>query len=190
MTNLCVEHPEDLAALIVDDALRLLVVQHGDGETALIVRLRLEVHLPYVREVAMALERVRHDVLTRLVLILCDKAPALASQVPVDCGEGDDVLETLQLAGNERAMGLRCQKRKQDRDSHAYPWAGVADVEMIPSRLWGISCAGLSGDGIAERADLALELARLVVGMHPIGDLALGGLSERVQRFLERTRTN
>lgn len=76
----------------------------------------------------------------------------------MDDGEGDDVLEPLELPRDERPVR---------------PGAGVRDVEVVAALLGGELGAGLARDEVAERADLALELARLVVRLDPLGDAAL-----------------
>lgn len=48
-------------------------------------------------------------------------------------------------------------------------------VAVLFGRVLG---AGLARDVVAERADLALELARLVAAVDPVGDLGGGRLDE------------
>lgn len=51
------------------------------------------------------------------------------------------------------------------------PWTGITDVEVIPALLrWKLSTR-LTRDPIAERADLSLELARLVGPISNLGSL-------------------
>jgi hypothetical protein len=71
--------------------------------------------------------------------------------------EGDDVFEALELPHDERAV---C------------PGAGVRDVEVVASCFWWELAAFL--DEVAELRLAALELAGLVVGRYPVGDLFLG----------------
>lgn len=63
------EHAQDLAALVVDDGVELLVEQDGDGEAARVVRLHGEVQVPEVCVLLVAGERVRHHVLARRVVV-------------------------------------------------------------------------------------------------------------------------
>ena len=58
-----------------------------------------------------------------------------------------------------------------DKGSSTYPRTGVADKEMVAVGLRGVLGAGLARDVVAERADLALELARLVAAVNPVGNL-------------------
>lgn len=54
---------------------------------------------------------------------------------------------------------------------------------MVPPLLGGELGTGLAGDPVAERADLALELAALVGGEHPVRDFRAGRLvCDRVNR--------
>lgn len=46
VVELGVEHPQDLAALVVDNRVRDLVIQHGHGESTPVIRVDLEVNLP------------------------------------------------------------------------------------------------------------------------------------------------
>jgi hypothetical protein len=61
--KLRVEHAQDLAALVVDDGLRLLVVQHGHGETPRVGRVGLVVDVAEVGEGLVAGYGVGDDVL-------------------------------------------------------------------------------------------------------------------------------
>ena len=56
----------------------------------------------------MAGDRVTNDVLAGDLSLLLggDEAPAALVEVPVDDGEGDEVLEALEFAGDESAMSL------------------------------------------------------------------------------------
>lgn len=112
-----------------------------------------------MRKRLVALDGVRHDIVAGQLLVSLDEAPAALGEVPVDDGEGDNVLEALELAGDEGAVR---------------PRARVADVEVVATLLGRVLGAGLARDPVAERADLALELARLVAGRDPIGDFGSG----------------
>lgn len=56
----------------------------------------------------MTRDRIANDILANdlTLFLLGHETPATLSKVPVHDGEGDDVLETLQLAGDEGAAGL------------------------------------------------------------------------------------
>lgn len=75
--------------------------------------------------------------------------------MPVHHRVGDDVVQALELACDQGPVR---------------PRTGIADIEMIPALLRGELGAGLARDPVAERADLTLELARLVAGLDPVGD--------------------
>lgn len=67
-----------------------------------------------------------------------------------------------------------------------YPWAGIADIQMVATLFNGEFGAGFLGDPVAERAGLALELARLVAGLDPVCDFEAGsGLSVGCQCLIE-----
>lgn len=68
------------------------------------------------------------------------------------------------------AMGARDLKVKKI----TYPRTRVAHVQVVPPLFRGELGAGLPRDEVAERALLALELARLVAGLDPVRDLGLG----------------
>lgn len=69
------QHAQNLTALIVHNALLLLVVQHGDSKTSLVVGFGLEVYLAQVSEVIV--DRVWDDILAVDILFICSrKAPA------------------------------------------------------------------------------------------------------------------
>jgi hypothetical protein len=52
----------------------------------------------------------------------------------------------------------------------SYPGTCIANVEMIATLFGGKLGAWLAGDPVPEGADLALELARAVANLNPIGD--------------------
>ena len=53
------------------------------------------------------------------------------------------------------------------------PGTSVRDIEMIAALLRREFRAGLAGDEAAEHRLLTLELARFVIGVHPVGDFIL-----------------
>ena len=80
------------------------------------------------------------------------------TEEPVDHRKRNYVVKPLELPRYERPVR---------------PGAGVRDVEVVAALLRRELGAGLARDEVAERADLALELARLVVRLDPVGDIAL-----------------
>lgn len=70
------------------------------------------------------------------------------------------LLQPLQLPRNDRARRPRTR---------------IADVQMIAALLGGELGARIGRDPVAERALLALELARLVAGLDPVGHFEAGG---------------
>lgn len=57
------------------------------------------------------------------------------------------------------------------------PGTGVRDIEMIAALLRREFRTGLAGDEAAEHRLLTLELARLVIGVHPVGNfVCIAGL--------------
>lgn len=121
----------------------------------------------------------------------------LIPKVPVHYRHGDEVLQALQLPGNDCTGCLyvymrvnidnpvkyislstlpppQKKMRNNDNNTNTYPRTGIADIQVIAALLSGELGAGLVRDPLAERADLALELARLVVGIHPVRDLTAG----------------
>lgn len=57
--------------------------------------------------------------------------------------------------------------------SELTPWTGVGNIKMVTALLGRELRAGFAGDPIAEDRLLALELARFVIGVNPVGDLSL-----------------
>ena len=87
--------------------------------------------------------------------------PALLQHLPVHGGEGDEVLEALQLAHYQRAVR---------------PWAGVRDVEVISALLWWEFGVGRGGDGGAELGGSTFEFSAFVIGGDPVGYAALDAI--------------
>lgn len=71
-------------------------------------------------------------------------------------------------------MGREGAKEKETSATH--PRTSIADIEVVPPLLDGELGPGLRGDPVAERADLALELAALVGWVHPVYDSPGGRL--------------
>jgi len=164
VTHLAAEHADDLAALVVDHGLGLLVVQDRNGEAAGEVRVGLEVDLAEVGEGFMALTRVRYDILAGYILVLgIDEPPSCEFVSRVD---GNHSFEE----GYYIPFGPRCQcttekemmsskplsfRTIRAREAYieiqrlgptffiprfgswgeTYPGTGVADVEVIPPFL-------------------------------------------------------
>lgn len=157
VVELGTEHAQDLARLVAHDAPALLVVEGGHGVAAGVLGLGLEVDVAEVGEALV--QRVRDDVIGGGGLVRGGEAPAALAEVPVDDGEGDEVLEALELAGDQGAVG---------------PGAGIGNIEVVAALLGGELGGGVPRDPVPEGADLALELAGRVAGLDPVGDAALG----------------
>lgn len=102
----------------------------------------------------------------------------------------NDILQPLELARNERAVGLTApsrtsapdtlplfhpkntKKKKKKRKRSTHPRTSIAHIQVIPALLRRELGARLARDPVAERALLALEFARLVAGKDPVGDFA------------------
>ena len=77
-----VHHSDDLTALIVDNALLLLVVKRRHGEATFVVLVVLKVD---VAEMGVAfVKRVRCSVLSRNILIRRCESPTLLKHLPVN----------------------------------------------------------------------------------------------------------
>jgi hypothetical protein len=131
-----VEHPDDLAALVVDDGLFLLVPQHGYGVAARVGRVRFEVQVLQVLE---AVERI-------LVggSIFPGKKPAIGAQHDASGDYIDDALETLQRADEVGAVR---------------PWTAQVQVENVAVLFGGELGVRGRGDNRAEDRVWATELA-------------------------------
>jgi hypothetical protein len=133
-THLGPKHPQDLAALIVDNGLRLDVVQHGHGEPPLVLGVHREINVAKVGEGLVARQGVRDDVLPRGISVLGrgeapayfaspthkkstllpqrqtlhakSARPTLGAHMPMHHREGNHILQALELPRDERAVGL------------------------------------------------------------------------------------
>lgn len=161
--HLCSEHAQNFTALIADNTLRLLVIQHWHSEASRVILLRLKVDLTEMGKVLMALEGVRNDIISRQLLILGDESPSLTTQVPVHNRVGNEILKALEATSNQRTVS---------------PGTSIADVDVVPSLLGRVLGTSLARDVVAERADLALELARGVVGVDKVRNLSSGSLPQ------------
>lgn len=65
-----VQHPQNLTALIIDNRLRLLVVQHRHGEAPFILGVHAKVEVAQVGEALVARDRVGDDILAGGVGVL------------------------------------------------------------------------------------------------------------------------
>ncbi|KAI6769264.1 hypothetical protein HG531_010368 [Fusarium graminearum] len=85
-TYLGTQHAEDLTALIAHNSVCLHIVEDWHRVSAIVVLLTLKVHILQVRKALMALDGVRHDILTRNALVLGHESPAALTKVPVNDG--------------------------------------------------------------------------------------------------------
>lgn len=127
-----VHHPDDLCRLVADNLVRLLVVQRGHREAALVVWVLLKVD---VAEMCVSVvQPVRFRGAWDL-LVGRGKAPSLFAHVPVHAVVRNDVFETLEVAYNQ------CPVR---------PWAGIRDVEMVSAFFWWEFGIGLVLDPVSK----------------------------------------
>ena len=130
----------------------------------------------------MTLDGVGDHVLARLLLILGDEAPPALTQVPVHDREGNEILQALELPRDQSPMRLvlivSSVSERWDNGvvGITYPRACIADVDVIATLFGREFGTALARDPVTERADLALELARLVAGLDPIGNLVCSRL--------------
>lgn len=97
-----VEHSNDLAALIVDDALLLFVVECRYGEAALVVLVVCEVD---ITKMGVAIvQRVRCGVVSRNVFIRLCKSPTLLKHLPMDRSVRDDIFKALELTDDQSTV--------------------------------------------------------------------------------------
>src|SRR5690606_38815569 len=125
-----------------DDRLAFLVPQDGRGNAAREIRDRSEIDLRQpiepVDPIAGRAREVRRE------------GPALVAHMRVNDVKTDRVLQTLELAEDDGAVG---------------PGAGIGDVEMVAPGLCGKTAfaararRAVLGDPAAERGGFALELA-------------------------------
>lgn len=87
-THLRPKHPQNLAALIVDNGLRLDVIQNRHGKPPLVLGIHGKVNVPQVREPLVTGHRIGDDILPSGVGVLGRReAPAYSptSQQPAPC---------------------------------------------------------------------------------------------------------
>ena len=96
--------------------------------------------------------------------------------------ERNNILQPLELSRNERTRRLRTLMSTNHFPLPCrmcwfvtHPRTSVAHKQVIAALLRRELGAGLTRDPVAERALLALELARGVAGLDPVGDLSGGG---------------
>lgn len=133
-------------------------------------------------KVFMPLNRIRNDILARLLFIFGDEAPAALAEMPVNDGKRDKVLEALELSSNQSTVSLQTGRISQTiflvdmRLAHAekkttYPRACIANIEMVSAFFRRIFGTLFARDPVTECADLTLKLATLVVAVYPVGNL-------------------
>lgn len=155
-----VEETDNLARFVVHDGVFLFIPNYGYSEPGRVVGLGFEVE---VAEMGEAEEGVRCGVGEGIVivggcgsgfgrgLVFGDKVPSALEHVWVDGRNVEKVLETFELS---------------DDQSPVCPRTGQADIEVVPSLLWGELASRLNK--VSERADLSLERAVLA---GPAGDV-------------------
>ena len=143
-----VQHAHDIGRLVVDDGLFFLVPQHGHRRAAGEGRCCLRVEFVHIGRAV------------QLVAVGAGKGaelPALLGERGLDDGDGDRVVQFLQLAGDQRARG---------------PGADERDIEMVAALGRGKAAfAGRAGAAIrrhpvAEARHLAHEAALGVRRLH------------------------
>lgn len=94
----------------------------------------------------------------------------------------NNILQPLELSRNERTRRLRTLMSTNHFPLPCrmcwfvtHPRTSVAHKQVIAALLRRELGAGLTRDPVAERALLALVLARGVAGLDPVGDLSGGG---------------
>jgi len=102
VVELGVEHANDLAGLVADDGVLLGIVERGHRETAFVVLVDVEVDVSEMCEAFV--HRIWLDVLAGLIILRSGESPALLQHLPVDRGEGDEVLQALEIAHNQGAV--------------------------------------------------------------------------------------
>jgi hypothetical protein len=78
-------------------------------------------------------------------------------------------------------------KKKKPRTTNTRrhtPWTRIRHIKMVSILLRGKLRARLSGDPVTKRGLAALELAGLVVGIHPVGDFAIAAGLEVVNKSI------
>jgi hypothetical protein len=131
-----VEHPDDLGRFVIDDRLPLAVPEHRHADPAGVVGPGAAVDL---MQVARAVEAIAGRAAASA------KLPAVLGHVPVDDRDINRVLETLELAHDQRAVR---------------PGTGERDVEVIaPGRGRQPAFAGRSGTAVGGDPVAKLGLA-------------------------------
>ena len=99
-------------------------------------------------------------------------------EMPMHRREGDDVIQTLQFASDQSSMGCEDQYMPETAGLKIgsvivhTPRTGVRDIEMIATLFRRELGTRFTRDPIAENGLLSLELARLIVGIDPVGNLS------------------
>jgi hypothetical protein len=102
VVKLGVEHANDLARLVADNGILLGVIKRGHRESAFVVLVHVKVDVTQVSEALV--DRVRTNILARLVVLGGGKAPALLEHFPVNGGVGNDVLEPFEFTNNQSSV--------------------------------------------------------------------------------------
>lgn len=89
--------------------------------------------------------------------------------------KGNEILKALQLTGNQSPVSFETLApglKVMNQSLFLTPRTGIGDIEMVTALLWRELRTGLTRDEAAEGRLLTLELARFVIGIHPIGDFS------------------
>ena len=132
-----IEHAADVVLGVVDDAAGFLVPEHGDGDAALERRVGGEVGFAQEGKAVHGIGGVARAVA---------KGPASFVANRVNDGDAHDVLESLEIAHDERAAGPRTSE---------------GDIEMVTAGGGGMRRGAVGGNPGAKLIVLAHELAVL-----------------------------
>jgi len=96
IVELGIEYPDDLGAFVIHNRLVLLVPEHGNGEPSGITRLGLEVQIP---DMLRTVQRI--NLCCRVFVDACE-GPSLLAHAGGNNRDGNDLIETLELSGDQR----------------------------------------------------------------------------------------
>src|SRR5260370_2039658 len=145
-----VEHANDLGRLVVDAGLLLFIPQHRDGGAAAVERIGEGIDFV---QIGCAVERVT------VGAGVVAEAPALIGQARLDYADRYDVIETFELAHEQRP---------------GRPWAGQSHVEVVAS-CFGREAAFARRAGTAVARNPVAKL-RLLPHEAALGVLGLYGM--------------
>src|SRR5690606_11258569 len=149
-----VQHADDLGGLVGDDGLPPLVPEHRHRHPAAVVGHGAGIELV---EVVRAIERITRE--RARGIAVGAELPAVLLHQPVDDGDGDRLLKSLELAEDEGPVR---------------PGAGERDIETIAAGLRGEAAlprgtgTAVVGDPVAEGTLAPLEAAAGRLGIVPL----------------------